>query len=632
MAELRGREHFVFEMPHLGAHSDAFVGSRFFQKLVELAEESGGVEEARLEFATHRKWVPEAFSLRLGEDGVMFFDHLVRTGLYLALSYGAVASDDAASAAKLREPLFKELRAFALPEIELEVRFAAAATASELFALAREQISKQPPEAGRVTLSESSIHYEVAATDVLEPNQAALAAVALRVARADDEELMALIDETVQRQRLEVELKLAGDSISLELSSPGHRRASGGKANGVNTRPLLAGSGADTVFWTAAELGALRRGAAEWSAILARFEGTPAYITLAAADEEDALGSLRSLSRELGDTGDRVASVLRTTPAGLEIETRAVGGPPVAPLDGSPVLGLNRPEFAITAVRGDSSIGTLLAAQLERFENRMATNWLKGAATGDGSENRWDMLSKVYYAAFDDFRRLLLDDRDQVFQRPSAVICNLQGELTWQPSAGQGKPAKRETYPVPELAVVGRVESPEAAKRRVQEMYEELAKGFLNAVGRARTKESVTYEPLDVGAKERAMRFSGNWLSQVIPGKLGRLRGDVDPHFVAAGPWLVISTSPRLTRQIMERLAAAPPSSDVKNMVAIGHLEATSVADYLVRLFARIDPDSAKKMQSTLLAIGRMVPHIEGYTRDEGETRVSRGEIRLATP
>lgn len=168
------------------------------------------------------------------------------------------------------------------------------------------------------------------------------------------------------------------------------------------------------------------------------------------------------------------------------------------------------------------------------------------------AEAKADARSLTYYTALATARDLMLRQGPLLFEPPQALVMTTSTPLPAVELViplGPGPASAR--IPVPELALIGKPHDMAKASAWIEDTASAIMVGSLRAAGlTAPTKPLVASDvDLGLGVPTRALHL--DWIASSIPGFEVAPEPGVGVHVFAHGDFLVVSTSARLSRELL---------------------------------------------------------------------------------
>lgn len=584
-------------------------------------------------------WIPREVALGFSGSGVEVVGRALRL-IVIALTCQAASGASERSTQRelpaLQELLLEEVRATRVPHAVAWARMRTAGAAARLFEMAAGLARQTPPAIAKVRVAATEITLAIDVAAVMKPEELTDLMVAARLLSDPSDAVMRPLVDAIRRIRVRVVLARDGDELRLTIGD-GTKPAPGPRADTAELTQLFAKDSPDMAAWARWDVGpfaTLMAGAVE---LLDRLRDTEAGAAMLAADDEDIAGDVRDLQRDLSRAPAR--GQLRFDLGDVaRLEMIEYGPPAATPLARTGLLAMVPPDAPIVSLSSIDSVGDSLAGVLENVEQRLAKNSLKQLLT-DGGDTA-NETEQRYYRQFAALRKLVLRDSRQVFAPPLAHVMTTStavAGLTVEIGGGPGAKPRRETVrdvPIPEYAIIGKTDDPARALRWVESVYREAAHGALDLLHLSIPPGSVLIAPRDLGLGVPTHALSLGWLRSATGSKFAvDIRGDLALHCFARGDYFVISTSPALSRRILNAEDPVFALSD-PTLVRYGRLPAAPIAGYLARLASwlrTVDPSPG--LQTGLevaVALLGTIDAIEWQGRDQGGLRLTRAELRFA--
>jgi hypothetical protein len=231
------------------------------------------------------------------------------------------------------------------------------------------------------------------------------------------------------------------------------------------------------------------------------------------------------------------------------------------------------------------SVPDVLTYWMEEAESRLSLQSLRSGATGEFAEK----ATAVYYKSFADFRKLV-HTAGPLFGSSSAFLITVLGkvskfDVTYMENNEQKKISLKD-LPMMELASFSPVADRAAAEKRILEIYQSLAKGVSSVMDSPPPEPLPAVEKIDLGLGVPTFGFQGGWLSTITAKhKVSvEIEGDLQPHYFISGNILVLSTSPRLSKHILESKQKFSLPKTHEPLIGLGRISSTTLAGYLTTI------------------------------------------------
>ncbi len=375
---------------------------------------------------------------------------------------------------------------------------------------------------------------------------------------------------------------------------------------------------------------------------------------LSRLDEEDMIGDLDLIVRQL-EQGGRKGSLKMTVGDEIEAVVHTHGLPPAPPLRQSPLMKLIPKDVEVAVLDTSSSMADQFSGNLSSFEDRLSTRALQYEITGKEQQAALaDQVIEFYYGKLGEFRKLVHEESYKAFDPPMATLVGSQGKIKkldvqFEFPAGERNRLVLSDAPMVEFAMVGKMRDVAKARRYFAEVWQAFLGEFIDDLP----------EPLirrhDLGLGVPTVVFSGDFW-QKMPGKVQvSVEGDLLPHLFIVDSWIVLSTSQRLSKQIVaayqgdaaERFQL--PQDSGEKLVGYGQFPSSTMANYVEDFGELLDgflnrngkftlegpifelpssgsPDLKKEM-SGIADVIRLVDKMQWRTSDQGDIRQTRMTI-----
>ncbi len=585
----------------------------------------------------NERFVPVQVAVAASDETVSKLDHLVRAAVLSALCWGAVETGGDAlknELPKLQEELLAELKQAGLPPLVLWVEMREQGVAEQAQVLARGAVRNAVSE-WDLSFREEESGFSVRGRvhDIL-PEIAFPAVLDQMGAIASVEDPKALpLAKAVAGIRFEFGMEQLGAGLRFWMGpKPDTRQEHLGPAA---LGPLFRESPRDIAFFRA-NVRAMRSAVGGWVKLWKAWENTRIGREVAKADEEDSLDDLRLIQRGLRGIGETASGRVSSGKGALEGVAWYEGAPEAPPLTESSLLELVPGDAEIVMLDATSSLGDMASDLASSFEDRLATKSFQWELSGRYDKaGMAEMISRHYYRDFAGFREEVHEKAPRAFEPPCAVIATTTGriERLRVRVAAADVDLVMDELPMFELAAIGRMMPEKAARQSVQRIYTELVRGLFAVSGSKvpAAPELRLLRQQDLGLGVPTFVFEAGWVRELADGDEVAVtaQGDLRPHLFLAGEYLVLSTSPRLSRRLVGAGRGDPkrwlPEPADGKLVAYGRVPGESIGRLYGQLFEWVasgakaageDPGT----MGPLMAIGGIQEFCEMVDRIEWQT------------
>ena len=616
----------------------------------------------------NRRWVPREVVIGVTSAGVDSLDHLVRAFTLGALAIGAgeAGEGEPADAHVLRKQLTEELKAVRLSGLRIWMRTRNPEDAAAVFELVGDQLRQAGPGVGLAVQGDAKeLRVSFEAKDVVDQEtvQGTLAGMGLTGTGdgAEDAKISADMAAAVLAFAGDATLRLAGDGLLLTV---GAAATEGKPIDPANLGPTFRSTPADILWsrWDAAPLKDAVRG---WWKLWQTWADKPAGKAAAAKDTDDMRGTLRLWATEVEKLADRGAMRMWAGDAakeggGLHMLIREEDVPAVAePLtEKSTVVAVMPASAEAYWLDATTDAGSWLSGTLMQFEDRLETQRLKADFKKDAQGTRtFEAMAAGYYQGLDAFRQLAHHESRQRFTAPMGVIYGSRGKvkrfaMTVTEKDGTERTVGGRDLPAMEAAVLAKARDRKSADAFLHELYAAFVDGVAKAAG-GDPLPPPHVMPVDLGLGTPTYGLSGAWISHVSGDVKLRIAidGDLRLHYFWVDDVLVISTSPRLSGEILaahkdpaKRLKLSSSSGN-SSLTAIGRIPGTTIAAFLEHTgtwigqitrdfekFGLRDPamNQMAEFLSAFGEFGRIIDVAEGQSTDDANrVRTTTARVRF---
>lgn len=551
------------------------------------------------------RWVPQELAVGFTEKSWEQMDHLVRLILYANLGAAVQGPEMRNSRAELQAGLAESIRLANLPAMRLWVRFRAKEDSDALFALVSEQLQnvaarspvlKVRAEAARVTVS-------FAMSDAMPTQEQRVnLLVGMRLAASPREPGARQVAEALGKVTVTASLERQGTGLRLTFgdAAAGANAAAGAVGGGAG-KPLaaadlgpLAQLDDRTIVFTTWDVKKLVEASAKWIEIADAWSEKLGDEQLAKAPQgANMITSMRMLGVQMAASAATGTSRVSSTGDGVEFRVLQKGLDPAVPLADAPLAKLIPAGAGGFAAYMDASMAEVVYASLVQLEMR-AEQRATREATGRRPTRAGDLgaqqMLEAYREHFGPLEAFVGGDALEWFKPGVAVVYGSQGVVRRLEVRPQGeKPFIGQNLPMFELATMGVPVSPEKGREYYEKAYGHLVNGFVAVVNEHRDPAKPAFaapqgaqtKQADLGLGVPAHVFDIEWLKPMASEVQFTVEGDLRPHYFEHGGAMVFSTSPRLSKAMIEAArsgnsVALPP----KPAITIGQQDAGKLVGF----------------------------------------------------
>lgn len=603
-----------------------------------------------------QQWIPREMAIAVPSGWERSLDQLVRAGIFVGLSQAIIDGDHAGKSrqyTELQEQLVVACKQFKIPRITIYARFREPETADQLFGSLRilaSQINESELKF-KLTVEGTAIGINAVLGDLVEPEMIDATLLGLGVGADAEQTQLQELRETIAALRFEAWLESVDRGLRLSVGPRPDATSPG--LTSKNLGPVFRFSSKDLLFarWQIEEFKKIIDG---WSRLWAKWETTAAGQKLAEWDDEDLIGDLSQLQRQIKRSAASGSLRAWTDNSSLEGILREEGAAEAVVLTGSPLARKLPSNFECLWVTGTKSLGDCAADYLSRFEDRLATKSLQYDLSGKVQQAQMaERIGRAYYDHFDKFRKLVHNEAPNAFQAPMAMLVSSDGNVR-KFRAGSVVNGKRQELElkdlrVMEVAAIGRCENEEKALKLIGDLAESFVAGALKTAEVNAPEKLNLVRKVDLGLKATTYEFDTSWVNYISgEEKLDwRIEGDLRLHFLFDDGYLLMSTSPRLSKQILNGSLKKADSIETRlngidNPVAFGRIPGRTIGNFfrsLVEWVAAIGrqsnarDDQVEPMRLIGGAIGEFCELIESVNWDASQVagvRTTSLSIRIA--
>ncbi|MBL8813207.1 MAG: hypothetical protein JNM43_23770 [Planctomycetaceae bacterium] len=494
--------------------------------------------------------VPEQICFAQTKKSMYGVSRAVPLGMYMALCVGAVQSGETEALEELHPKLLESLKAFKLEQIDLWIRFRSESIPSVL-ETALDELSAELGEDSAVKLEyvDGELNFTARVRDFMPPQLliGTLFATGLSDDLSDPD--LKEASEVIGDLELLIRIQRVGSAFHFRI---GEVEAEPEKLLDLTAGELWKNDESQLMFmrYDSNEFaGALKEAQEAWN----KYADSPLGAAVKELDTEDLLGDLETAVRQIGP-GDAKGEVRMMLAEQLTIDAWHSGQEPGATISESGIADFIPKSATTWSLQTEASLADTLQAYLSAVEDRLASKSMQEQfGTSRRSSVSFVELSEQYYERLGEFRRVLRNELHAVFSPPTAIVCGgARDPLTIETrffERGENNVVTLNGIPVPRLAMITRLSEGQDAAAAIEKAKGALLKAF-EMEGDVKIWDETKIDGLDYPAYS----FSGDWQKGRLPKEIEvHCEGECLPHCVMLpGGWIILSTSPALTREICE--------------------------------------------------------------------------------
>jgi hypothetical protein len=561
----------VLNAPGLQAAISVGPDASPFLKDIDLAKARAAVE-------ANKQFIPREIAVGVPPTAWPQVTNVVRTGVLAGLCYAAIAGNDAQAKVDFQRELSKSLSRLSPPNCYVVVSFRDSQTAQMVAAMMRQALQPVLARVKGAVVGESGVSLDVKLGDFMAGEQA-ITAMLQSMGLSNDVEGAAPRDlaAALADVPLKAEIEVLDDSLRFRLV--GRAKESPRELRLDSLGPLWKPS-PSLVSFAKWELASFQRTWLELATQWKDWEATPAGQMLVSMDTEAIADGLRVNEAEMSRWAVSGASVVSYDKT-LDLVVQERGTPPSESLSAAGIHRFFPPRATTLVADSTRSFADVMTQQLQGFEGRLSNKSLRGGQTGKLADD----LSDKYYKDFKRFRTLILKEAPTLFKAPYGSVARAEGhvdELRVNLATRSGKAVEfaDEDFTVSEFAVIAHLNSevPGGAKF-FEQLYGAILQGFGDSGGQSLVKD------VDLGLAVPTWTFTQSfWDVTDVDGRI-EVEGDLLPHFFTVDQWLVLSTSPSLSKAMLESFRGSEESvklpSFPERLVAVGSIQSAAYGQAL---------------------------------------------------
>lgn len=604
-------------------HVERLVTAPWFAELFGV-ETTDAPTEVAAELRRNQASFPDRVVLATGDSTLKGLADMAHATLLGAVSR---ALEDRTESIRVRRQALKLLESISLPRFAVWGEFDSPALPRQALALAKGTMGIQAGLGLQTEQDENSIEINNRLGDVLPPVAVMGVLQQAGVVESGTDRSARDLVKHLLGLRLRARLEVEGNAVWLRVGPQPRRRSED------RPLPIVASVWSpkpDQVLYgqwnTADALEASRALLDAWEA----YRDEPDGRTVAAALDDPArlayFTTVMGVAEGIVNLSARGAG--RVT-IGQRIVGRLVtpGHQPTPSLKEQGLLELLPKTEGVVYASSQQSAADWAQGAIEWVESGMAAKTNRARKRGDEeAAERTASMGDAYLNNFAGLRRVVSDTLPEAFRPPVALVLRPSGKIdefryrTVGPN--RTSTGRHQGLSVPELAVVGRVRDGTLAEEAFVTVWAELLESMSLRPPRP------ALAPFDLGSGQPAQAFALPKES-VNPGETLQLtlKGDFVPNTATRGEYLVLSTSPRLTREILDGSGDryALPKAAAATATDYGSCPPEAAAKLLeeaLKLLQTIDQEGTNEQGFDLaIRIVKRLERVEWMTRQSGGTR-----------
>jgi hypothetical protein len=588
---------------------------------------------------TNSHFIPREIVMGTTDSALADLDHLVRFGILIGLCHGARESNSQKELAALRQQTLEELRLLKVPSMRIWVRLRRGHDAAPLAAMAKDGMAAMAARLGIAGREiPGGVEYSLNVGQMMDAEGRFVVLNELGLADQENDPLVKPMSDALAAVALYVRMEHAGDGLHLTFGS-----APPGKAPPMAQADLgqTYSTSAGQILWARWDIARLKQASKGWIKLWRAWEDTPTGKRLVADDDEDLLGTLSIVDRQLQRYADSGAMRIWAE-KGVNLLMNEIGAPPAESLAASRVFAAVPPRAEAMGATTIYSLGDDLSNALARVEDRLATSSLRAEIKGQQDQvNLYERLGRFFYRDLARFRELIHKSSIEQFDRDVAWVLATRGVVKkFEVKFGQ-EGLSGADLPAIEFAVIGRARDVRKARQFVDDAYSAFVAGVSRRLRITVPRQDRRVRERDLGIGAQTWGFDASWIEKAETGRLS-IEGDATPHFFFIDDLFIFSTSPRLSREIIAasrqtQRAALPagkvvsfgriPGSAIGASVDIAAKWATGVTYTRANPIIRQNLEEGSRMLGGISELARLIDVIEWHSFDEDKTRITRGKV-----
>ena len=540
------------------------------------------------------RWVPSEVAIGLPDAAWGDFDHLMRGMLLFNMQMFARNAATPAERDQMQKDLAAEMSQVRMPAMRVWVNFRAEEDAASLFSLIADQIKNFAASSPmlKVQSTETALQMSLSFADML-PNRAqqmdALSGMGL-ITGPTDANAGALADALV-KMRFDASIERRGSGLRVTLG----QSKQGQPLTAADLGTMFA-QDPRTILFTVWDIEKLIKASAGWDAMVQKWAGTSIGKAAAQSQAREFMSSLTLMARQLETAAPRGASRMWGTDNGMQFRLLQEGADPAEALAQSPLLHFIPAGAEAFSADTFASLSARFAVMMEQLELRMsqqeAQERSRKSRPGQPppSDDNVPHMTEAYQKHFARFRQFVTGEGVSFFKPGFAMVFGSQGVVKAIEIESAADPKERfvgSNLPMIEFAMIGVPRTSEQGEQYAQQVYDTLVEGIVSVVNANRGGKPPVAKPAgsqvvptDLGLGVKTFTFNTGWMTDLASDLKFKIEGDLRPHYFVHDGTLVFSTSPRLSKQMLDAARAnqavqlpPPPAEQQGPVIGYGKLD-----------------------------------------------------------
>ncbi len=573
------------------AHLEALLGNKALQRVMTSDRVQG--------FPNSENMQPEKLSEMLQATKPFYPKHIVFAGtdsiyatfqdvleFFFRLNLAITINDAAVKVpahemTQLTEELYVIVQRLRMPSLTVTLDWDDDSTASMVFSTLNSQLSSLRQQfAIKIRNEESTTRVRAKVSNFLDLETASQFVSAIGLQDKNDEMIKAFVDIDIELQIDRIE---KGIRISLGAFEPTFMEA--GDLKTLVERPNLICFGQ----WNLARLEKFRE---EFKTAFAKWEASEIGKAFREFDTEDTWNTFRSLVRELEKVPRAGSWHVWRTENRIESSLISLGVKTAGNLVDHEILRFIPPDIEAFYLDATGSLTLSFAASIEAGEERIAQNSIVADLSGETEKSKnFDSLTNSYYGNFMAWRDIVLNQLPGKRSTPWVTMGTSAGKLQafeLDLTLLDGIVMRGADVDIPQVAAVAKIDEGSDIPALVDQAYRTFADAVIETFEANVVESLSTTVSADLDLGVPTTEFSLDWLDESSVARI-EIRGDFRPHYFVTDGFLVVSTSPILSKRILDRQRNSLQLQSAKNnqLVSVGKISGKSLG-FLITCMSKI--------------------------------------------
>jgi len=548
--------------------ADPVVAARRFRRVPAFRSLIGDPEERQAE-------VPSGLMVATNDELFVSATRMNRLATLIELCEGAGDAGERSlelELPKLQSLIAEDLEALRVPDLVVWLEFMDEAAVSRQMVKARSAVASLPEWMSLVENSDERIVVSFSVASYFDREGLSRLFRDWSVLRGASDPIESRLVDAAMRLDVVASLRADDNALVVEL---GPRQDSSSAEGDPPDPELLEDDPEALLAWARWDVSRASELARETDALMDEWRGTAAGKAWQDGDPYGGAADLALVLRTVQTLGGRGELRIDLRDDGIHAEAVVDDAPAAKPIaNGTLAKVVPRRHAAVHLSTTDSLADVLLDAMV-RFERNLFRDEMRAEREGDEeASRRLEKKVSTYYEDLRAVRQRLIEDSAAYFQPGFALVL---GDRDNMGTVHLEADDREMTTRIPAIAIVGKPRRMKDAMAWVESVANHVALGLR----REKTSPLVSRKNLSLRGPTRIVNL--DWVLRLRSGTKVRAGRDVQLHYFAYDEYLVISTSPELSREIIR--ADAPGVTVPPRALSYGSFSGSKFGELLEASF-----------------------------------------------